>query len=60
MHLSIIIPCYNEEENIPLILEKFQKAIKGEDMEVVLVDNGSTDGTPGLLVKLLPGQSGYR
>ena len=54
MHLSIIIPCYNEEENIPLILEKFQKAIKGEDMEVVLVDNGSTDGTPGLLVKLLP------
>ena len=26
--LSIIIPCYNEAENIPIVLEKFQEAIK--------------------------------
>lgn len=57
MKLSIVIPCYNEEENIPLILEKFQKVIRGEDLEVILVNNGSTDGTAAVLSELLPGFS---
>ncbi len=54
MKLSVIVPCYNEEENLPLILDAFQKSIKAEDMEVVLVDNGSTDGTAQALKILLP------
>lgn len=54
MKLSIVIPCYNEEENLPLILEAFGKSIGQEDMEVVLVDNGSTDGTDKALKRLLP------
>ncbi len=54
MQLSIIIPCYNEEKNIPLILQSFQNAIKKEDMEVILVNNGSTDKTAALLELLLP------
>lgn len=54
MRLSIVIPCYNESENIPLILEKFQKAMNGEDMEVILVNNGSTDTTVQVLKELLP------
>ena len=54
MRLSVIVPCYNEEENIPLILEKFKGAIRSEEMEVILVDNGSTDGTAALLERLLP------
>ena len=42
--LSIVLPCYNEEGNIPLILERFREIIDGsEGIEVVLVDNGSTD-----------------
>lgn len=45
--VSIIVPAYNEEENIPLLMEKFsqmfgESKIKGE---VILVDDGSTDGT---------------
>jgi len=45
--VSIIVPAYNEEKNIPLLAEKFsqmfnQSKIKGE---VILVDDGSTDGT---------------
>lgn len=55
MRLSVVVPCYNEEENIPLILEKFQGAIGGRDVEVILVNNGSTDGTAKLLEELLPG-----
>ncbi len=53
MKLSIVVPCYNEEENIPLILERFNDVIK-EDVEVILVDNGSTDGSAGVIARLLP------
>ena len=49
MKVSIVIPCYNEEKNIPLILSKFQTVIEAEELEVILVDNGSTDGTSKLL-----------
>ena len=54
MKLSIVVPCYNEKENIPLLLERFDEVIKGQDMEVVLVDNGSTDGSADVLRELLP------
>ena len=43
MQLSIVVPCYNEAENIPLILTRFSDVIVRDDVEVVLVDNGSTD-----------------
>lgn len=52
--LSIIVPCYNEEKNIPLILEKFNKVIKTKDIEVVLVNNGSTDNSEKFLNELVP------
>ncbi|MCK9351769.1 MAG: glycosyltransferase family 2 protein [Candidatus Pacebacteria bacterium] len=54
MKLSIVIPCYNEAKNIPLILEKYGKIIFDHDIEVVLVNNGSTDETVGILRELLP------
>jgi len=54
MKLSVVVPCYNEEENIPLILRRFSEAVRRDDVEVVLVDNGSVDGTPELLRKMLP------
>ncbi len=52
MKLSIVIPCYNEEKNIPLILERFQKVIHRTDVEVVMVDNGSNDRTKEVLAEL--------
>ncbi|MDY3909032.1 MAG: glycosyltransferase family 2 protein [Eubacterium sp.] len=54
MKVSIVIPCYNEQENIPLILERFKDVIHGEDMEIILVDNGSTDDSAKVLSELLP------
>ena len=55
MKLSIIIPCYNEEKNIPLILDGFKKAVKSRnDVELIVVDNGSSDGTKKILENLLP------
>ncbi len=54
MKLSIIVPCYNEVKNIPLILERFGESIHRNDVEVILVDNGSTDSTAAELKQLLP------
>lgn len=54
MKLSIVVPCYNEKENIPLILERFSDVIERDDVEVVLVDNGSTDGSAEVFSRLLP------
>lgn len=54
MKLSIVVPCYNEEENIPLILKRFDEVIKSNDVEVILVNNGSTDNSSEVLTDLLP------
>jgi glycosyltransferase involved in cell wall biosynthesis len=54
MKLSIIVPCYNEAQNIPLILDKFDRVIKNSEIEVILVDNGSKDNSEEILKQLLP------
>lgn len=44
VELSIIVPCYNEQQNIPLIVEHFKKIVNTrKDIEIILVNNGSTD-----------------
>lgn len=54
MKLSIVVPCYNEEKNIPLILERFNQVIKMDGVEVILVNNGSTDNSQQALNALVP------
>ena len=50
IRLSIVIPCYNEQENIPLIISEFKKVISGrEDIEIILVNNGSIDDSQMVL-----------
>lgn len=45
--LSVVIPCYNEEEAVPLFYKAFLKETKGMpvEFEFVFVDDGSRDGT---------------
>ncbi|WP_203413860.1 polyprenol monophosphomannose synthase [Entomobacter blattae] len=43
--LSVIIPCYNEKENVSLLVEKLEKTLKGISWEAVFVDDFSPDGT---------------
>jgi glycosyltransferase involved in cell wall biosynthesis len=60
MKFSLVIPCYNEAANLPLLLERCQKLTKQPDVEIVLVDNGSTDDSPAILRNLLPSYPGCR
>lgn len=52
--LSLVIPCYNEAKNLPLILAKFASVLGRNDVEVLLVDNGSQDDSARVLAELLP------
>lgn len=54
MKLSIIIPCYNEALNIPLILKRFSEVIQNRNVEVILVNNGSTDNSAKVLDEQIP------
>ena len=54
MKLSIVVPCYNESKNIPLILSRFNEVIKRDDISIILVDNGSTDNSSEVLDELIP------
>ncbi len=60
MKFSLIIPCYNEAANLPLLLERCKALAAKPEVEVILVDNGSTDDTPLVLLNLLPSYSGCR
>ena len=60
MKLSLVIPCYNEAANLPLLLERCKELAARPDVEVVLVDNGSTDSTTEVLQNLLPKYPGCR
>ena len=52
MKLSIIIPCYNEGMNIPLLIKSLLDSInQRKDVEVILVNNGSTDDSESILNK---------
>ena len=61
MKLAVIIPCYNERDNIPLIVERISHTFAGRaNVEVILVDNGSTDGSDVVFAAQLAGQSFIR
>jgi glycosyltransferase involved in cell wall biosynthesis len=43
--ISIVVPVYNEVENIPLLHTAIMDAMEGHNYEVLYVDDGSTDGS---------------
>ncbi len=43
--LSVVVPLYNEEENVPILQRELAAALAGLDYEIVFVDDGSRDAT---------------
>jgi glycosyltransferase involved in cell wall biosynthesis len=56
--LSILIPVYNERRLLPLLLTKLSSALPDVEKEVILVDDGSTDGTREWVREMLDGANG--
>ena len=54
MKFSLIIPCFNEEKNIPLLLDRCISIADRSDVEIILVNNGSTDKSKEVFEELLP------
>ncbi len=52
--VSLVLPCFNEKETIPYLLPALDKSIEqlageGRTAEVIIVDDGSSDGSFGML-----------
>jgi len=45
VELSLVVPAYNERENLAPLLDEIASALAGRTYEVIIVDDGSTDGT---------------
>lgn len=60
MKLSLVIPCFNEENNVARFYEETEKAFAGADFdwEYVFVNDGSRDGTLNALKELYNTQKG--
>jgi glycosyltransferase involved in cell wall biosynthesis len=54
MYLSLVVPVYNEVENLTLLYERIREVLEptGWAYELILVDDGSSDGSENLLADL--------
>lgn len=62
MYLSLIIPFYNEEENLPLLVDKLDKLLLSieKSTEIIFIDDGSTDNSFEVLKKLVNNKNDWR
>jgi glycosyltransferase involved in cell wall biosynthesis len=53
--LSLVIPAYNEQENVDALLKRVGAALErvNEPFEVIIIDDGSTDATPRMLAEAM-------
>ena len=49
MTYTLIIPIYNEVRTLPVLLNKLQRL--GDNIEIIIIDDGSNDGTKELLIE---------
>jgi dolichol-phosphate mannosyltransferase len=49
--ISVVVPVYNEEENLPVLIVELMKVLEGLgcSCEIIFVDDGSSDGSFGIL-----------
>ena len=53
--LSIVVPCFNEEQSLPVFVDRMEKAclaVVGQSYEIVLVNDGSRDATSAVMRNL--------
>jgi glycosyltransferase involved in cell wall biosynthesis len=60
--ISVVVPVYNEERSVALLLDELRSTLEGvgADWQAVFVDDGSTDGTFAALTRLHAGADNVR
>jgi len=58
--LSVIVPTFNESANIPILVERLDRALSGCDWEVMFVDDNSPDGSAAVARAIGAGDSRVR
>ena len=55
MHLSVIVPAYNEEKNLAKNIKKFSEYLSRQpyEYEIIVVNDGSTDKTEKIAAELI-------
>ena len=51
MKFSIVIPVYNESNNLPTLIDQIFKILKSQIFELIIVDDNSTDDTKKIMKK---------
>ena len=49
LDLAVVLPTFNERENIPLVIARLDDALQGLAWEAIFVDDDSPDGTAGVI-----------
>lgn len=52
--ISVVVPTYNEAGSVPKLAERLRDALAGHEWELVIVDDGSPDGTANIAEALAP------
>ena len=47
--VTVVVPAKDEAENLPILLDEIRDALQGRSFEVLVIDDGSTDGTDKVL-----------
>lgn len=58
--LSLVIPCYNEAAGLPKLVDRCAEVLSSSELEILFVNNGSTDESAELLDRLTAPHSNFR
>jgi dolichyl-phosphate beta-glucosyltransferase len=60
--LSVVIPCYNEQDRLPATVVAIRRylAMRGDEYELILADDGSVDGTQRVIAAAMDGADNVR
>jgi dolichol-phosphate mannosyltransferase len=60
VELAVVVPCFNERENVPILVDRLTSALEGLEWEVIFVDDDSPDGTSNVVRELAAGNRRVR